>query len=491
MRKTLCLLLAAALACGCLLPFLSAAPARAAGTPAAPAYPVVIARGMEFDGIYTNYGTDAQQRCFRPITAGGILKTLALTVKNAFTMGLRHGFAVAAVDYVREILGDMACDERGESVLDVGYDRYFGPLSDFPEFLASVTDDENKEPALARTAAERFGAENVYYYTYDFRLDPMVLADDLRAYIELAKAQHGTDKVILVNCSMAGVITDCYLYKYGSGSLAKVIFLSSTFCGTDEATQILQKNLQTSGGQLYQYLRTTLGDRLIWKGLYTSGALDAVARIANRFLDNEKDYVFDAFLRDSFGTMLSFWANVQPGEVGAAVDAVFPTPELKARYAPLLEKIDALRAVMEGREAMLRALPGQGVQVAVVAGYGRSNVPLYPDSVRQADGILDARWMLGGAAVSRLDGGEPVTGPRCSPDAAVELSGVLFPDATWAIKNAGHVPVKYGSDCSDFVTELIRYDGQPDVTAFPRFPQFFTVDAATKNLIGGGGRLPC
>ena len=30
--------------------------------------------------------------------------------------------------------------------------------------------------------------------------------------------------------------------------------------------------------------------------------------------------------------------------------------------------------------------------------------------------------------LSRLDGGEPVTGPRCSPDAAVELSGVLFPD---------------------------------------------------------------
>ena len=260
MKKWLSVLLAALLLFCCCVPAFAASPAPAtASTP----YPIVIARGMDFNGLYTNYGTPAQRNCFHGLTVGGVAKALGKTVLNSFTMGLRHGFAVAAVDYVREILGDMACDENGESVLDVGWDRYYGSMAQFPEFFAEVSDDEKKEDALVRTAAETVGAENVYYYTYDYRLDPYTLADELKQWIDLASAEHGGSKVILVNCSMAGVITDCYLYKYGAEDLAKVLFLSSTFCGTDEADEILRGMVETSGRSLYNYLVGLLGDGLL------------------------------------------------------------------------------------------------------------------------------------------------------------------------------------------------------------------------------------
>ena len=483
MKKRISVLLTLVLLVCCAAPAFAAG-GRAPAAPAPCAYPVVIARGMEFNGVYTNYGTPEQVKCFHGITFGGVVKTLFATVKNAFSMGLEHGFAAAAVDYVQEILGDMACDETGASVKEVGCDQYYGSMADFPEFLAKVGDEENKEAALARTAAETFGAENVYYYTYDYRLDPYELADELRAWIELAKARTGAEKVILVNCSMAGVITDCYLYKYGSDSLAKVIFLSSTFCGTDVTDEVLRGQIATSEDILYAFLETRAGLPFLAKLLKGGGALKAAAKLFNRFAEKEFDYIFDAFLRDTFGTMLTVWANVQPENVDAAIDYAFSTPELKARYAPLIEKIYRLKGIMENREAMLAALPENGVAVAVVGGYDTAAVPVYPAAANQADGVLDTRWMLGGAETSAIGGTLGRSGPYVSPDGCVDLSGALFPDYTWAIRDCGHVCVKYGSDCSDFIMRLIRFDGQPTVESFPEYPQFFTVDRNTKNLIG-------
>ena len=151
MKKLISVLLTFALLVCCAAPVFAADGAEPS-QPAPCAYPVVIARGMAFNGVYTNYGTPEQAKCFHGITLGGIAKTLLATAKNALTMGLGHGFAAAAVDYVREILGDMACDETGASVLEVGCDQYYGSMADFPEFLAEVGDEENKEAALARTA---------------------------------------------------------------------------------------------------------------------------------------------------------------------------------------------------------------------------------------------------------------------------------------------------------------------------------------------------
>ena len=488
MKKTIALLLSLLLAVSCALP--AFAEDSGAAEPAACEYPLIIARGMDFDGVYTNYGTPEETPCFRGVTVGGILKTLGRTVKNALTMGFSHGLAAAGVVYVQEILGDMACDETGASVKEVGCDRYFGSMAEYPEFLAEVDEDEAKEPALARTASEILGPENVYYYSYDYRLDPYELADELHDLIGLARSEHGGKKAVLVNCSMAGVITDCYLYKYGSEDFAKIVFLSSTFCGTDVTDEVLRGKVETSENMLAYFLETRLNLPFLAKLLRRSGLLGAVADWFNGFVEREYEYVFDAFLRPTFGTMLSVWANVQPENVDAAIEYAFSTPELKEQYAPLIEKIRRLQTVMEGRDTMLRALPENGVAVAVVAGYDTSAVPLYASAALQADGILDSRWMFGGAETSEMGGSLGVSGPYVSPDGCVDLTDVLFPDYTWAIRDCGHVCVKYGSDCSDLIMRLILSDGQPTVYDFEEYPQFFTVDRKTENVIGEK-KKPC
>lgn len=459
-----------------------------AGTGAAAAAdpcPVVIARGMDFNRLYTNYGTPAQQPLFHGVSAAGILKTLGTAVKNAGKEGFNHALAVAAVEFAREILGDMACDNRGESVKDVDYAKYDCSVAESAALQALLLVSPSQEEALVRSAADTLGAENVYFFTYDFRMDPYALAEELNDLIELAKAAHGADRVDLVNCSMAGVITDCYLARYGSASLRKCIFLSSTFCGTNVATEILQGKVYTDEDLLARYVGQMTKSPLLGKFLKATGLLKLAAKWFNGFVEEEKDYVYSNFLRDTFGTMLSFWANVQPAAVDDCIAMIFPTDELKAEYAPLIEKIRRLQDIMENRDAMLRALPGQGVDVSVIAGYNSAPIPLYPSAAEQTDSILDSRWMLGKAEVALLDGKLETAGERVSPDGAVDLTDVLFPADTWAIKNAGHVPTTYGSDCTELVLSILQTAGETNVESFSRFPQFFTVDYNTKNIVSG------
>ncbi len=445
--------------------------------------PVVIARGMDFNRLYTNYGSPAVRPLFHGVTAAGIVKTLASAMKNAGDGGFNHALAVAAVDFAREILGDMACDNKGESVQNVGYAKYDCSVAESPALQALLMTSPSQEEALVRAAAETLGAENVYFFTYDYRLDPYALASQLNDLIELAKAAHGAEKVDLVNCSMAGVITDCYLARYGGASLRKCIFLSSTFCGTNVATEILQGKVYTDEDMLARYVSQMTRLPLLGKFLKATGLLKLAARWFNGFVEEEKDYVYENFLRDTFGTMLSFWANVQPDKVDDCIAMIFPTDELKAEYAPLIEKIRRLQGIMENRDAMLRALPAQGVDVSVIAGYNSAPIPLYPSAAEQTDAILDSRWMLGCAEVSPLDGKLETAGDRVSPDGAVDLTNVLFPEDTWAIRNAGHVPTAYGSDCTALVLSILQTPGETNVESFERFPQFFTVDYVTKNIV--------
>ena len=288
---------------------------------------------------------------------------------------------------------------------------------------------------------------------------------------------------------MAGVITDCYLARYGCASLRKCVFLSSTFCGTNVATEILQGRVYTDEDMLARYVSQMTRSPLLGKFLKATGLLKLAARWFNGFVEEEKDYVYENFLRDTFGTMLSFWANVQPDKVDESIAMIFPTDELKAEYAPLIEKIRRLQGIMENRGAMLPALPAQGVDVSVIAGYNSAPIPLYPSAAEQTDSILDSRWMLGEAEVAPLDGKLEATGDRVSPDGAVDLTDALFPADTWAIKNAGHVPTVYGSDCTALVLSILQTAGETNVESFPRFPQFFTVDYNTKNIVKEGSPI--
>ena len=446
-------------------------------------YPLVVCRGMDFDGLTGDLGLETEHNALKPIEFGGIVSTLAKCVANAMKEGSLDGIMPPLMEYLDYIMGELACDENGESVYNTTMKSYPLAIGNYPEYLEDHSEVAPMEHGIVMTGVQRYGADKVYYYAYDWRFSPADTCDGLNDMIELAKAEHGTDKVNLVCASMGGAVVDAYLYEYGTESLNKCIFDGTVFCGTYVVSDLLQGKVLITGTGLEYFLYDKLGDNnFLVKSLKAVGLLDSVADIAMKFVDRYKGYVYDNFLRDTFVTMPALWAIVLPDEFEACIEYMFPTEEDKAKYSNIIEEATELNEMMSGMDDLLLSLPEKGVEVAVFAGYHMSPVPVYERSASHGDNVLESALMLGRARVANF--GEELEGESemMSPDKQVDLSECLFPEYTWAIKDMPHVSCGYGTEMADFLFWLLEFDGQPTVTSNPMYPQFM-ISSADENLV--------
>ena len=156
---------------------------------------------------------------------------------------------------------------------------------------------------------------------------------------------------------------------------------------------------------------------------------------------------FSRFLNESIGTMPGFWALVSAENYDDARAFAFPTPELQAEYAGLLEKLD--RYHNEGSvkaDELMRTAEAVTGKVGVVCGYGEYMPPVTADNTRQSDGVIltadesngatcaPLGETLGEAYVQKVADGHD----HISPDGIIDASTAFFPDNTWFIKYGGH-----------------------------------------------------
>ena len=435
--------------------------------------PIIVIRGMAFTGLTLDAGTPEERgSVVMPATDDIVNVALDLVVKYFINNKLDVD---ALADVVYDALGGIACDENGDSLYNASYKLYPLAMSNYPHLY----DDGGKgEWGVAAAAVDYYGADKVYFFTYDWRLDPSDTADDLNALIERVKAEHNSDKVDIVCCSMGGVITDCYIYEYGTDSLDTVVFDSSAFCGTHLTTDLFQGKILITGDMLRIMLSNMLGQELLPYILYATGVLDVVADLAMKIVEENKAEIYDKILRDIFATMPIMWAIAQPEEYEACQDYIFPTQELREQYAGLIARTDNLNEIMLGMDELLLSLPERGVKVAVVGAYNTQMPPVYESAVYHGDGVLESDLILGRATVSVLGKtlGDDYVGERVSPDNCVDLSNVLFPEYTWAFKNGSHIIGDYGTDSADFIMAILGCEDQPTVNTFEQYPQFMICD---------------
>lgn len=438
--------------------------------------PLVIVRGIAFSGLTVDKGTENEHNCIVTPDIADIASLVTDLGKTYFTEKMLDIDAV--IKFVDIMLGSMACDENGNSVYNVSVDEYPSAVCNYLDLKAAYEDVGAGEIGVIRTAVDYYGEDNVYYFTYDWRLDPSDVADDLNTMIEQAKADHDSDKVDLICCSMGGIVTDCYLAEYGYESLDSVVFNSSTFCGTHVTTDLFRGKVLITGDMLKNLAAGYIGSDFFINVLDSVGLFDKVADIAMDIVDEHKDYIYDNLLRDTFVTMPSLWALVQPEDYADCIEYMFPTDELKEKYAGLISRADHLQSIMKEMDALLLSLPENGVKVSVVASYNTQMIPVYDSAVYQSDGTLESDLMLGRATVSETGKtlGDDYVGERVSPDNCVDLSNVLFPEYTWVIKNGPHVLGRYGTGLGDFVFTLLGCEDQPTVNTFAEYPQFMIAD---------------
>ena len=208
--------------------------------------PIVVVRGIDFAGLVKDDGSKA-------ITVDAFdVFNLVLDIGSYKARGDKDATINAIVQFGKNLFSDVACDKEGNPL---------NPDVHIPKFLTSadkidLSGDEWADTAvgLFRSLANRFGGKNVYLYTFDWRLSPSDLADDLNSFLELVKTETGKDKLDIAACSMGGMITTAYIDKYGTDSLDSVVFLSSAHNGGDIVGSAFTGDLSIGGDMLSSFV---------------------------------------------------------------------------------------------------------------------------------------------------------------------------------------------------------------------------------------------
>ena len=436
--------------------------------------PIIVVRGLDFPALTVDLGTE-NERPALTAKAGPIILGVVNTLVSTFLFGM-DGMVDGVCGLVSGIFADMACDKNGDTVANVSVVEYPLAMSNYPETLQSFRESGTCEPGVVAQACDEVGAENVYYVTYDWRLDPYTVAEEINNRVELALEESGSDKVDIICCSLGGVMTLAYLDEYGYDNVESCVFLSSTIYGSYVANDALGGRVGFDKDILNNFLEFAVPDlKVLWKILDFTGITDALLNFANNLTENYKEEIYKGTMRDNFGTMPGLWAMVQPEDYDAAKEFVFG--EDIDEYAGLIKRIDKFQKFRLGRDEFIEDMMKDGVYVAVVTSYNSPVVPVYERSYVNGDMVLETELMSAGATVAHYgktlgDDYVPAIPGKLSPDKVIDASTCLLPDSTWFIKDAMHVPCNYGSELAEMLFWLLSYEGQPTVSTNELYPQF-------------------
>lgn len=439
--------------------------------------PVVIVRGIDFAGLTYEDGEKALN-----VSAGTIFSALMdgfwgmLKLKDEQT--ILDGAFLAA----KKIFKPIACDKDGNVGTLVSMKQYPESMANYPEFVAELPN--GGEEGIVKTAIEKYGAENTYFFTYDWRKTPEQIAGELNGFVETAKENSGKDKVNIICASMGGMVTTAYFYYYGSENVESAVFLSGAQNGTYVCGDALNGRISFSGDVLVDFLCNTAGDNLFLTLMIhvfdMLGAVDVIADIANNMVSESFDRGNDLMLRDSLGTFCGFWALCPDADFESGVENIFGGHE--EEYPVLLEKLDSIKEFVFSTEETLMGAMSNGTKISFVSNYNSPLVPVYEKANLNGDNVLETELTSNFATVAPL--GETLSksylakndSRYISPDKVIDAATTPFKDYTWFVKDAPHVAADYNTGFSKFTFTLLECEAQPTIDTFEEYPQFMIAD---------------
>ena len=473
-KRILAILLCAVMLFTCAIPAFASdrADVHTVQTPAIAAseYPLIIVRGMQLNGMVRYGGTENEESASINFNAGDLLKTL-VKLPAAFITGGKDKMVDVLLDYAYGLFAHMGCDENGDpSDPDVSMRVFEG---------SSV-----RQLAMFLSAVEHYGAENVYFFSYDWRLDTLGNAALLAQEIDRALAETGKDKVNLAACSMGGIVTLTYLTYYGSDKINALLSDSATMHGAECATDVLCGDVYFDAATADRYLTRMLPALApLFHLMYRTGSLGRLCKFLNNFAADYGEEIYARVLIPIFGTMPAFWELCYPERYEEAKR--FAYGEDESRWPALFEKTDRIQSeVCQHKLETLRTAMDGGMIFCVVSNYNTPNVPVYKNAGLQGDGILETRAMSFGATVSEvgktLSDSELAQGDAkyVSADGCINASTAAFRDQTWFIKDGEHIcGTLVDSDITRFYFTLLDAPTQPTIDTWEQYPQFVQTDA--------------
>lgn len=448
--------------------------------------PFILVAGMNVMPLY-----DGDTQVW-PLTQDKIVslaKSLASPLSQLVKTKDYSAFGEKALPAVYSVLSPLECDADGESVYNITTPVYNENMSAYPELYKS---EDKDELGIVRAACEKYGAENVYFYNYDWRLDPLVHADGLRGLVETAMREHNTDRVNIACCSMGGTVVTSYLYKYGAENVKNVIMLSTAFQGVESVGAMLSGELYIDKDALFNRICdlgktdiTSLFYNILTIAADTAGLGGAVEDICADVLNELKDDIYSSVLKKVFGCM--------PGIIDLTAAEDYENAKAFMldgnANAKLIARCDEyIYNVQMNAKSILEKAIDDGANVYIVCQYGLQGLPVYSHTASNTDLLIDVKYASGGAVsadlgetlpedyIQSVDNGHN----HISADRMIDASTCMFPEYTWFIKNQAHVDYNVGAS-TDFILYLADSDEQLTVSDAD-YPQFMYYSAADNSL---------
>lgn len=431
--------------------------------------PVIFVDGIgSSDTINTQTGETAFPPSADSIISG--ISKAALPLMSALASGDYEEVSGPLCDALITIFDGMACDENGNPI---------HPTTSAYNMPDAETILSGK--MAIETQNLGFDAEEIVYFSYDWRMDMQTVASQLNDLVKFVKETTGADKVNLVGFSMGSCVVTTYLHDYGYEDIKDVVILSGAFNGVSTCGEPFSGQIAFNEAGMITFLKTMLGDgfsdRLL-NGLITvlseSGLLGNVLAVAEELNYAILDDVFEKGLKTTFARMPGIW-SVIPYNMYEDAKALLIGDNVSDEF---IEKIDYYHNVQAKNQEILDGVIENGGHLAIIAKYGSTIPPVCVSQLNIGDMVIDTIYTSYGATCADANSslGEDYTqAVNCghnhiSADNMIDASTATYPEYTWFVKDLMH------ADHTAAQWELIRFifasDDQPTVADSEEYPQF-------------------
>lgn len=370
------------------------------------------------------------------------------------------------------------------------WDTFGAELSDvFAKLFAPVCCDTNGDVSngtgvrFPYPEKEEVNAEGMYSFDYDWRLDPLVIADQLNEYIDYILEASGSDKVNLICHSFGGVVTMSYLALYGNEKIAGVCFFASAPYGERYNGEMMSGNIGVAGEGLTEYLKGMLSDNdynylisFALDVLNMSGILEPICACANYTIDKILPIAAAEAVLPLFANWLPIWSMVPDEYLDGAMDYVFGNVYKDEDRSVIISRIEEFNEKVRSKREEILADLNENAHLIIISGYGLSTVPLILNWQCESDDTIDTKNTSFGATVAPY--GETLgedylakaKAEYISPEKNIDASTCQYPEQTWFIHNMKHTA---SNDCLDeMMLTLLRSEEQPTVNTYAQYPRF-------------------
>ena len=276
----------------------------------------------------------------------------------------------------------------------------------FPAAEEAFDDLVKDEGGVVRAGIEAFGADNTYFFNYDWRLDPLKHADELNKFIKNVKAETKCDRVALAAFSMGGTVTLSYLYKYGSKDVDSVSLCSTAFQGTSCMGSMFSGDMSIDAyGLIRRMAQLTRNDFLDELIMFLNNSLDAykinasIDGYINNILTNLNDRLYKELIVPVFGYMPGLWALVDARNYEESKNFM-----LAGADTELIKAIDEYHRNVQARAYDILKVAEKDTTIYITAQYNMQGLPISESSTTSNnDFLIDVNYASGGAICSRLD----------------------------------------------------------------------------------------